>query len=45
MLEIRCKPIFFNFFLVLTVEAVFAASGNGLFIECFIPASGNRFSA
>ena len=28
----------------LTVEAVFPASGNELFMECFIPASGNAFS-
>ena len=44
ILEIRCKPIFFHFFLFLTVEAVFPASGNGFFVECFIPASGNGLS-
>ena len=35
MLEIRCKPVFFNF-LFLRVEAVFPASGNGYFIEWFM---------
>ena len=29
----------------LTAEAVFPASGNELFMECFIPVSGNAFSA
>ena len=46
ILEIRCKPIFFHFLIPnLTVEAVFPASGNELFMECFIPASGNAFFA
>ena len=45
ILEIRCKPLFFPFFLFLTAKVVFPASGNGFFIECFIPASGNGFSA
>ena len=40
ILEIRCKLIFFQ-----TTEAVFPASGNELFMECFIPASGNAFFA
>ena len=45
-LEIRCKPIFFHFFIPnLTAEAVFPASGNELFMEYFIPASGRAFSA
>ena len=33
--EIRCKPVFFNFFQLLTVEAVFPASENGFPIECY----------
>ena len=36
---------FSSIFLFLTAEAVFSASRNGFFIEYFIPASGNRFSA
>ena len=44
MLEIRCKAIFFDFFLFLTAEVVFPVSGNGFSIECFIPASGSGFS-
>ena len=38
MLEIRCKSIFFNFFLFLTAEAVFPASGN----ECFLSSASFR---
>ena len=45
ILEIRCKPIFFHFFLFLKAEAVFPVSGNEFFIECFILVSGNGFSA
>ena len=46
ILQIRCKPIFFHFFIPnLTAEAVFPASRNELFIECFIPAPGNAFFA
>ena len=46
VLEIRCKPIFFHFLIPnLTVEAVFPACGNKLFMKCFIPASGNAFFA
>ena len=46
ILEIRCKPIFFHFFVPnLTAEAVFPASGNKLFMEYFIPVSGNAFFA
>ena len=46
ILEVRCKPAFFHFFIPnLTAEAVFPASGNELFMKCFIPASGNAFFA
>ena len=46
MLEIKCNLTnFLGFFLFLTAEAVFPASGNEFFIECFIPVSGHRFSA
>ena len=46
ILGIRCKPILFGYFILfLTAEAVFPARENGFFIESFIPASGNRFSA
>ena len=46
ILEIKCKPIFFHLLIPnLAAEAVFPASGNKLFMECFIPASGNAFFA
>ena len=44
VLEIRYKTIFFHFFLFLTAKAVFQAGGNRVFMESFIPASGNGFS-
>ena len=45
IVEIRCEPIFLPFSLFLIAEAVFRASANGSFIECFIPASGIGSSA
>ena len=38
MLEIMCKPNFFDFFYSLRAEAVFPASGDGFF--CRMPHSG-----